>query len=156
MVEGRWGGGGARVVEERWEKLVVKVEGGRGGGWGERVGEGNVDGTVPQLNSHSVKEGGEREGRGREKWRRAKRGRRGRSGRGDGGIEERESIRVNTKKERYIQSTDLSSTHLAHLHLLLWHCLCRLLLWCRWLPWATGWLLECFKEGLATPSSTKP
>ena len=170
-------------MEERWEKLAVKVEGGRGGGWGERAEEGNADGTVPQLNSHSAKEGGEREGRGREgereggeregrgrekgrekgregrgreKWRRAKRGRRGRSGRGDGGIEERESIRVNTKKERYIQSTDLSSTHLAHLHLLLWHCLCRLLLWCRWLPWATGWLLECFKEGLATPSSTKP
>ena len=28
--EGRWGGGGARVVEERWEKLAAKVEGGRG------------------------------------------------------------------------------------------------------------------------------
>ena len=78
--EGRWGGGGARVVEERWEKLAAKVEGGRGGGWEERAGEGNADGTVPQLNSHSVKEGGRGEG-GRGE------GRRGEGGEREGGRE---------------------------------------------------------------------
>ena len=67
-------------MEERWEKLAVKVEGGRGGGWGERAGEGNADGTVPQLNSHSAKEG-EREGGEREEGRE---GRRRKGGRGEG------------------------------------------------------------------------
>ena len=80
-------------MEERWEKLAVKVEGGRGGGWGERAGEGNSDGTVPQLNSHSVKEG-EREGGEREEGRegrgRGKKVREGERRRRNGGAKVRE------------------------------------------------------------------
>ena len=55
VAEGRWGGGGARVVEERLEELAVKVEGGReggreGGGREGGRGEGGREGGMVEEN----------------------------------------------------------------------------------------------------------